>query len=178
VGAAKLRIQWLEGIIRDRLPDVNLTAGPQIDLPIEPTGPSSRTVVREDVSDKPPVEVHKDQAEAPSQLSHQRSSLKRRAESSSQATGSDGAIFQKAYSVAKDLGMLSLNSDSSQKHYIGSSSGLLFANLIGASPSSDNSSRTPEAEVSTCLVNDYSLLGSHNSLRKTYCSGLAFLRQV
>lgn len=35
------------------------------------------------------------------------------------------------------LGMLSLNSDSSQKHYLGSSSGLLFTDLIGASPSTD-----------------------------------------
>lgn len=35
--------------------------------------------------------------------------------------------------------MLSLNSDSPQKHYLGSSSGVLFANLIGASPSSTGS---------------------------------------
>ena len=38
-----------------------------------------------------------------------------------------------ARSVATDLGMLSLHSDSRQKHYLGSSSGLLFMKLIGAS---------------------------------------------
>src|SRR5690349_7953072 len=30
--AARARIQWLEGIIRDNLPDVDLTEGPQIDI--------------------------------------------------------------------------------------------------------------------------------------------------
>lgn len=45
--------------------------------------------------------------------------------------------------------MLSLNSDSSQKHYLGSSSGLLFTDLIGASPSSDASVEvaTPSSSV-------------------------------
>lgn len=41
--------------------------------------------------------------------------------------------------------MLSLNSDSDQKHYLGSSSGVLFTNLIGASPSSAGS--TPVALI-------------------------------
>ena len=35
-------------------------------------------------------------------------------------------------SVAMDLGMLSLNTDSRQRHYLGSSSGLLFTRLIEA----------------------------------------------
>lgn len=37
----------------------------------------------------------------------------------------------KARSVAIDLGMLSLQSDSRQQHYLGSSSGLLFTKLVG-----------------------------------------------
>lgn len=37
-----------------------------------------------------------------------------------------------ARSVAIDLGMLSLHSDSRQKHYLGSSSALLFMKVIGA----------------------------------------------
>jgi hypothetical protein len=54
----------------------------------------------------------------------------------------DSAFPERAHSVTVNLGMLSLNSDSPQKHYLGSSSGLLFANLIGASPSSTAS--TPQ----------------------------------
>lgn len=45
--------------------------------------------------------------------------------------------------MALNLGMLSLNSDSSQRHYLGSSSGVLFTNLIGASPSSTSAHSTP-----------------------------------
>ncbi|RAH47926.1 Zn(II)2Cys6 transcription factor [Aspergillus brunneoviolaceus CBS 621.78] len=49
-----------------------------------------------------------------------------------------------ARSVAMDLGMLSLHSDSRQKYYLGSSSGLFFTKLIGAdsplSPATSNSS--------------------------------------
>lgn len=41
-------------------------------------------------------------------------------------------VSVEARSVAIDLGMLSLHSDSRQKHYLGSSSGLLFMKLIGA----------------------------------------------
>ncbi|KAJ3959506.1 hypothetical protein N0V92_003892 [Colletotrichum tropicale] len=75
-------------------------------------------------------------------LGSQRQSLKRPAE----AAGSydhDEQFPDRAHSVAMNLGMLSLNSDSSQKHYLGSSSGVLFTNLIGASPSSAGS--TPAA---------------------------------
>jgi hypothetical protein len=43
----------------------------------------------------------------------------------------DSPLSAKARSVAIDLGMLSLQSDSRQKHYLGSSSGLLFAKLMG-----------------------------------------------
>lgn len=45
-----------------------------------------------------------------------------------------------ARSVAIDLGMLSLHSDSRQKHYLGSSSGLLFVKLIGAGAEAQASS--------------------------------------
>lgn len=68
-------------------------------------------------------------------------SRKRSAEASEQPDH-DGSFPERAHSVAVNLGMLSLNSDSPQKHYLGSSSGLLFANLIGASPSSTGS--TPQ----------------------------------
>lgn len=56
----------------------------------------------------------------------------------------DKSIDQDARSVALELGLLSLNSDSRQMHYLGSSSGTLFAPLFlakksGASPLSKSS---------------------------------------
>jgi hypothetical protein len=47
-----------------------------------------------------------------------------------------------------DLGMLSLHSDSRQKHYLGSSSGLFFTNLIGA----DSEALSTASPVSTGTV--------------------------
>lgn len=50
---------------------------------------------------------------------------------SAMESDADSPLSAKARSVAIDLGMLSLQSDSRQKHYLGSSSGLLFAKLMG-----------------------------------------------
>lgn len=112
---AQARIQWLEGIIRDRLPDVNLADGPQVEL-----------------------QLNEQNADGPDSQSTPKPSLKRRSESGSPG-GHQEAFAGRAHSVAVNLGMLSLNSDSSQKHYLGSSSGLLFTQLIGASPSVESS---------------------------------------
>lgn len=53
-----------------------------------------------------------------------------------------------ARSVALDLGLLTLNSDSRQTHYLGTSSGRLFTSLIGAgspeTPLSARSGKTPK----------------------------------
>jgi hypothetical protein len=50
---------------------------------------------------------------------------------STMESDADSPLSAKARSVAIDLGMLSLQSDSRQKHYLGSSSGLLFTKLMG-----------------------------------------------
>ncbi|KAJ6024281.1 hypothetical protein N7540_005078 [Penicillium herquei] len=50
---------------------------------------------------------------------------------SSMESGRTSPISAKVRSVAIDLGMLSLHSDSWQRHYLGSSSGLLFTRLLG-----------------------------------------------
>ena len=60
-------------------------------------------------------------------------SLKRPYERST-SSDNEESLQEGAHSVAVNLGMLTLNSDSSQKHYLGSSSGILFSNLIAASP--------------------------------------------
>lgn len=130
VSAARERIRWLEDIIRDRLPDVDLRSGPQVDPSSDPTAPSQDERVPEDtditISSIPPAPAV---------------SRKRSAEPSGQSD-QDETFPERAHSVAVNLGMLSLNIDSPQKHYLGSSSGLLFTNLIGASPPSVES--TPQ----------------------------------
>ncbi|KAH0422908.1 hypothetical protein CcaCcLH18_12510 [Colletotrichum camelliae] len=144
---AKL-IQWLEDIIKSRLPDVDLSAGPHIDAFPDPKG-SAAAGGGGDLEDDNVSTPSPRSGRAGSQprgravsLGFQRQNLKRPAE----AAGSydhDEQFPDRAHSVAMNLGMLSLNSDSSQKHYLGSSSGVLFTNLIGASPSSAGS--TPAA---------------------------------
>ncbi|KAF4879228.1 Tricarboxylate transport protein [Colletotrichum siamense] len=146
--AARARIQWLEDIIKSRLPDVDLSTGPQIDAFPDPKG-SAAVGGGGDLEDDNVSTPSPRSGRAGSQptgrtasLGSQRQSLKRPAE----AAGSydhDEQFPDRAHSVAMNLGMLSLNSDSSQKHYLGSSSGVLFTNLIGASPSSAGS--TPAA---------------------------------
>nr|XP_036581400.1 aconitate hydratase [Colletotrichum truncatum]KAF6789751.1 aconitate hydratase [Colletotrichum truncatum] len=145
--AARNRIQWLEDIIRQRLPDVDLALGPQIDAFPDPKGSAAgagRGDNEDDISSSSPRSGRGSSQPMGRTLSlgSQRQSLKRPAE----AAGSYDHYEQfpdRAHSVAMNLGMLSLNSDSSQKHYLGSSSGVLFTNLIGASPSSAGS--TPAA---------------------------------
>lgn len=130
VSAARERIRWLEDIIKERLPDVDLRSGPQVDASADPTAPSQDERIPEDAdvstSSIPPVPTV---------------SRKRSAEASGQSD-QDESFPERAHSVAVNLGMLSLNIDSPQKHYLGSSSGLLFTNLIGASPPSVES--TPQ----------------------------------
>ncbi|KAF5550745.1 pyrimidine pathway regulatory 1 [Fusarium mexicanum] len=130
VSAARERIRWLEDIIKERLPDVDLRSGPQVDPSSDPTAPAQDERIPEDadisISSVLPVSTI---------------SRKRSAEASGHSD-QDESFPERAHSVAVNLGMLSLNIDSPQKHYLGSSSGLLFTNLIGASPPSVES--TPQ----------------------------------
>lgn len=104
-----------------------------------------------------------------------RQSLKRPTEAAGSPNSTE-PFSEKAHSVAMNLGLVSLNSDSSQKAYLGSSSGRLFADLVGASPSSDPSS-TVEANVVEEPASDL-LLGRQFSLQSRYRSLHYVLRQV
>ncbi|KAF4774650.1 hypothetical protein HER10_EVM0002030 [Colletotrichum scovillei] len=150
--AARARIQWLEEIIKQRLPDVDIAGGPQIDAFPDPKGSGvvgggdhdedniSTSSPRSGRGCSQPVPVG-----GTIVLGSQRpGSLKRTAEAAG-SNDHDEEFPDRAHSVARNLGMLSLNSDSDQKHYLGSSSGVLFTNLIGASPSSAGS--TPVALI-------------------------------
>ncbi|RWA09496.1 hypothetical protein EKO27_g5610 [Xylaria grammica] len=143
--AARARIQWLEDIIRTRLPDVDLASGPQVDKPptdathlLLPAAATASTSLSEDAI----ITASTPSASAGLQpwADPQSASLKRLFEEPS-PVGQDEPLSARAATVAVDLGRVSLNSDSVQKHYLGSSSGLLFTSLIGASPSSTNSER-------------------------------------
>ncbi|KAK1985836.1 hypothetical protein LZ30DRAFT_757635 [Colletotrichum cereale] len=138
--AARARIQWLENIIKQRLPDVDLSQGPQIDAFPDPKGSASVVGVDQD-----------DDAVSTSSLrsgpgscqptgrtltfGSQKIGTKRPAEAAG-SYDNDEQLPDRAHSVAMNLGLLSLNLDSNRKYYLGSSSGALFMNLIGASPSS------------------------------------------
>lgn len=78
------------------------------------------------------------------------------------------SIAEGAHSVAHDLGMLSLNSDSSQKHYMGSSSGLLFTNLIGAYPSKERSRPSVEGLSEGSTQASEMVIPHGTALRESY----------
>lgn len=151
--AARARIQWLEQIIKDRLPDVDLNDGPKVNIQSDqalPTHINDRTSASPARSPATP---------SSSTLQQPRESglLKRTAEVSN-ISDHDETFPEKAHSVAVDLGMLSLNADSSQNHYLGSSSGLLFANLIGASPRARDSPSAHETSSQSFMLEDEPLI--------------------
>ncbi|KAI0486362.1 hypothetical protein F4859DRAFT_470082 [Xylaria cf. heliscus] len=168
-GAARSRIQWLENIIRSRLPDVDLASGPQIDmLPTIPTALPAATVSTGISEDAVAGALPASSSLWPSADSHS-GSLKRPFEESS-PVGQDEPLSARAHSIAVDLGRVSLNSDSVQRHYLGSSSGLLFTNLIGVSPSSTHSEpsappQSYEAPLHDTFIEHYRSL--HVLLRQT-----------
>lgn len=111
------------------------------------------------------------------QQSRESGPLKRTADVSNMSDH-DETFPEKAHSVAVDLGMLSLNADSSQNHYLGSSSGLLFANLIGASPRSRESSSVCETGSRSFTLEDEPLVEpAHRSYALHYRALHQFLRQ-
>ncbi|KAL4876969.1 hypothetical protein BJY04DRAFT_231118 [Aspergillus karnatakaensis] len=123
------RINWLERAVRRLDPDFDLSQGPQLDS----EGPEARALsaVVEDPLQRPSSEQPIEPA-----------SSRKRSHATFQAAEAEQIEpppTVEARSVAMDLGMLSLHSDSRQKHYLGSSSGLFFTNLIGA----DSEALTP-----------------------------------
>lgn len=146
-GAAKARIEWLEDIIRREMPAVDLNEGPRV------------VSYPEHV-----VSIETGDSASPS-------SPPRRQKRPAAADASNNLQTERAQSISMSLGMLSLNSDSSQKHYLGSSSGLLFADLIGASPSSETSAdiATPissQLDAGRAEVSSMHHAGLHSLLAK------------
>lgn len=108
---ARARIEWLEEQLRRHAPHVDLDEGPKVDLSLHKVANfETKPVVVEDIASlsKRTFDVTQEQA----QLHEQ-------------------PFTTEARSVALDLGLLSLGSDSRQLHYLGTSSGRLFTSLIG-----------------------------------------------
>ncbi|KAF4466229.1 Pyrimidine pathway regulatory 1 [Fusarium albosuccineum] len=165
VGAARARIQWLENIIKERAPDVDLRSGPQI----EPTPELDGRSLDDGGNEEGETSITPTPTASSPVL--QRISRKRSADVSGQPDH-DGSFPERAHSVAVNLGMLSLNSDSPQKHYLGSSSGLLFTNLIGASPSSAGSTPQGVSENANAGDSEWQDTGVSPDYNKAYYQAL------
>lgn len=112
---ARARIEWLEEQLRRHAPHVDLDDGPKVDFSLykvvnPPTTLETKSLGVEDTASlsKRTFDVTQEQT----QLNEQ-------------------PFTTEARSVALDLGLLSLGSDSRQLHYLGTSSGRLFTSLIG-----------------------------------------------
>ncbi|CAG7921769.1 unnamed protein product [Penicillium olsonii] len=106
------RIQWLEDALRSLNPDFDLTQGPRVNMEF--------------------IETLSSRESHPNETSiREEESVNKRSHSTMEDSEVGSPLSIKARSVAIDLGMLSLQSDSRQQHYLGSSSGLLFTKLVG-----------------------------------------------
>jgi hypothetical protein len=130
---AKARIQWLEDVVRTHLPSFDLNGGPQVDF--EPLASDDNR----STTSAPPI-MH-----ATSTLS---TTLKGNSPNKRPHTTLDDkypaeTLTSDAQSVALDLGMLTLNSDTRERYYMGSSSGLYFTHLLQNQPSSGEFPQPP-----------------------------------
>lgn len=110
---ARARIAWLEEQLRRHAPHVSLDDGTKVDAGLQDVAAAPATLPSwppepETVPSKRPFDV-----------------------AQSQNLSQEKPFATEARSVALDLGLLSLGSDSRQLHYLGTSSGRLFTSLIG-----------------------------------------------
>ena len=123
------RIKWLDQNIRALDPSFDLAKGPQIDASLFegswlpwPSHQSPSSVVSD--TSHHAVSLSTEMASAV-----ERPTTGKRTHASMEESEIERPPFVEARTVATDLGMLSLQSDSRQKHYLGSSSGMLFMKL-------------------------------------------------
>lgn len=126
---AQARIEWLESRLKTASPDFNLNDGPRVDFSFleaaqfttqpSSSSPDSRGLVQP--VPKPSLETSMPPG--------------KRVHSTIVDSHAQEPFADEARSVALDLGLLTLNSDSGQMHYLGTSSGRLFTKLIGAGSS-------------------------------------------
>ncbi|KAK5058695.1 hypothetical protein LTR84_010959 [Exophiala bonariae] len=149
-GQSRARIEWLENIISTQLPHVDLTKGPQVDN----EGPGSEGPKALSTADT-------QRAALDATMSSGIAGQKRAREIGSNDVPTE-SLNAEAQTVAMDLGMLTLGSDSREKHYMGSSSGLYFTHLLQSqSPPGESSSpriaQTPRSGKRS-TIKDYSFV--------------------
>ncbi|OAA60302.1 Transcription factor [Niveomyces insectorum RCEF 264] len=172
------RIRWLEDVIRTHLPSFDLAQGPQVDaLPFSegslrsspedahlpkslsptagttplrasaaPFAASSASATAAATATAPVATsgLPSGSAAAPAATEH----TPKRPASQFSADADDRPLRDEVRSVAIDLRLLSLNADSRQKHYLGSSSGMVFTRIIGADEPTDTATSYPSTSTS------------------------------
>jgi len=135
--SATSRIAWLEDIIRTQLPHVSIndgsffTAATQPEAPIPSYIPSGQPPVLSEPIGGSQAELRSVSTEAAQSSSRLDPRGRKRPLSNLYAPENrETSVEQDTRSVALDLGLLSLNAESRQVHYLGSSSGSLFASLL------------------------------------------------
>ncbi|PVH85582.1 hypothetical protein DL98DRAFT_48820 [Cadophora sp. DSE1049] len=135
--SATSRIAWLEDIIRTQLPHFNIDDGSffaattHSDIPISSYIPPGQSPVLSG-----PLGENQGESVSVSTEPTQSSSIsdprgrKRPLSNLYAPANRETSVEQDTRSVALDLGLLSLNAESRQVHYLGSSSGSLFASLL------------------------------------------------
>ncbi|KAF2011517.1 hypothetical protein BU24DRAFT_282921 [Aaosphaeria arxii CBS 175.79] len=133
---ARARIEWLEDQVRRLSPEFNIHDGPRVDFSF--LGGMATATQQKGPSPSP-------EFSAPP--------TKRTFSSTIEPPPAEDTFADEARSVALDLGLLTLNSDSRQTHYLGTSSGRLFTSLIGVgspeTPTLTRGSRTPSLPSQT-----------------------------
>ncbi|GMG10869.1 unnamed protein product [Aspergillus oryzae] len=131
------RINWLEQKLKEIDPQFDLSEGPAVDM----TSAGETIIPR-----RPAISTNgagQERAHAPSPVLESAEHPLVEATTSSKRSYSMAEGPEVEQPIFVELGMLSLHSDSRQKHYLGSSSGLLFTRLIGID-SERSSTASPE----------------------------------
>lgn len=147
------RIQWLEQIIQTHLPHVDLSAGPKLDgssqAVLDIADPKlisteSTAVSKETLEARSSLGIAPEIASTTSSQSLDGASSEPQPDCWESPPG-DSTIANEVRAVAHSLGQVSLHEDSRQTYYMGTSTGILFAHLVGASTFSIQSS--PESTL-------------------------------
>ena len=175
------RIAWLEDVVRTQLPHINLNSAPDLNVgPPEVAGAAhledaeivtAPHSLNESTHSSSISEHQYESVPIPNETPHVQCigsqptvpnhGSKRPVSAIHGPTNRESSVEQDTRSVALDLGLLSLNSDSRQLHYVGSSSGSLFASLVQAGRANSSNSHRSKATISSQEMDD-SLRHGHN----------------
>lgn len=156
VADAHARLEWLEDLVRTRLPYIDLDAGP----PVSGNSDDAASYQPEQSRGTATSIADNNLASAPS--------TKRPLD---QASGDHGpSVSKRARRMAANLGLFSLNPNAMQAQYLGSSSGSFFADLL-VDPNSEHMS-DPDTDGFEDVVQD------SRSIRHNVKELLASLRTI